>query len=339
MENMKFEPFYNDGEADKFRYYSVPQILFTDDKFIGISALSKLLYGFLLDRTGLSRRNHWCDKDGRLYVHFPLIETMEKLNISKPSCVKLFKELEEIGLIEQKRQGQGMPTKIYVNNFSRLQKLESMIVENSVESVLKPVESEFRSQKNLLLEVKKFDFSTLYNQPNNQPDLSILLSTCEDGEKERRKEEPKSVERQAEKEETTYEQALERIRTQVEADKLSDGGAELVELMAWAETCHQKTIAIHGTSVSAETVRERFRNLRREHLQYVLDNVRSNGNIIRCRRNYLLFCLYDAPLIRPETTEQVGHSRDAPVVSVSKQPLHECEHADDYRSFIYNIDE
>ena len=33
------------------------------------------------------------------------------------TAVKLIKELEEIGLIEKKRQGQGKPTKIYVKNF------------------------------------------------------------------------------------------------------------------------------------------------------------------------------------------------------------------------------
>lgn len=118
-ENIKFEPFYNDGEIDKFRYYSIPQVLFTEGIFRGIDALSKLLYGFLLDRTGLSRKQHWCDPDGRLYVHYPVSEVMEKLNISKPYGIKFLKELEEIGLIERKRQGQGMPTKICVNNFSR----------------------------------------------------------------------------------------------------------------------------------------------------------------------------------------------------------------------------
>jgi len=60
-------PYLTGKEADKYQFYKVPQLLFTDDKFIELSCESKLLYGILLDRCGLSRKNKWFDNDGKIY--------------------------------------------------------------------------------------------------------------------------------------------------------------------------------------------------------------------------------------------------------------------------------
>ena len=43
---------------------------------------------------------------------------MSMLKFSHTKIVRLFKELDEIGLIERKKQGQGLPTLIYVKNFT-----------------------------------------------------------------------------------------------------------------------------------------------------------------------------------------------------------------------------
>ena len=111
-----FDFFYG-NEAEQYQFYRVPQALFTDEKFSKISCESKLLYGFLLDRCGLSRKSKWCDEDGKLYVFFKQEEAIEKLNIGKNKAVKIFDELEQTGLIIRKKQGQGKPTRIYVKNF------------------------------------------------------------------------------------------------------------------------------------------------------------------------------------------------------------------------------
>lgn len=42
-----FDYFYG-NETEQYHYYSVPKLLFTDDKFKGLSCQAKLLYGFLL---------------------------------------------------------------------------------------------------------------------------------------------------------------------------------------------------------------------------------------------------------------------------------------------------
>lgn len=44
-------------EAETFAYYRVPKALFTNLHYIELSTEAALLYGLLLDRTGLSGRN------------------------------------------------------------------------------------------------------------------------------------------------------------------------------------------------------------------------------------------------------------------------------------------
>lgn len=129
-----FDFFYG-SDSEQYQFYRVPQVLFTDDRFKSISCEAKLLYGFLLDRTSLSKKSKWVDADGKTYVFYKQKNAQESLNIGKDKAVKIFVELEKIGLIIRKKQGQGKPTKIYVMNFSKpisknntkaLQKIKSL---------------------------------------------------------------------------------------------------------------------------------------------------------------------------------------------------------------------
>ena len=110
-------PFFTGNEVEKYFYYKVPQLLFTDEKFLKLSCEAKLLYGILLDRCNLSKKNKWFDEDGKIYVFFKQNEACEKLGFGKNKAVRIFDELENIGLVERKKQGNGKPNCIYVKNF------------------------------------------------------------------------------------------------------------------------------------------------------------------------------------------------------------------------------
>ncbi len=105
-------------QADLFSFYRLPKALFVDPRFCGISAESKILYGLLLDRMGLSVKNGWTDDTGRIYIIFTTEEIMEALCCADNKDTKLMKELEGCGLIERKRRGLGKPNLIYVKNFA-----------------------------------------------------------------------------------------------------------------------------------------------------------------------------------------------------------------------------
>ena len=112
--------YYYGGEAEQYNFYRIPKVLFTDTHYSALSMEAKVLYGLMLDRMGLSVKNTWLDGCGRVYIFFTLEDVISMLNTGHNKAVKLFKELEDIGLIERKKQGQGKPTIIYVKNFIQI---------------------------------------------------------------------------------------------------------------------------------------------------------------------------------------------------------------------------
>ncbi len=119
MQEIQFD-FFRGTEAEQYTFYRIPKVLFTAECFQVLSCEAKILYGLLLDRMGLSIKNRWIDKDGRVYIIFTVEEIAEQINCGIQKAVKLLKELDGengIGLIEKKRLGFGKPNIIYVKNF------------------------------------------------------------------------------------------------------------------------------------------------------------------------------------------------------------------------------
>ena len=119
-EPLKFDYYYG-MEAEQFTFYRVPRLLIKDKRFKGLSSDAKLLYGLMLDRMALSMKNGWIDKENRAYIIYSVENVMEDLGCSKPTCIKIIRELDSdkgIGLIEKKRRGLGKPDIIYVKNFA-----------------------------------------------------------------------------------------------------------------------------------------------------------------------------------------------------------------------------
>ena len=112
-------------EAEQYTFYRIPKVLFTDPGFRRITADAKILYGLMLDRMGLSIRNGWLDEQERVFIYFTLEEAMDAMCCGHNKAVSLFTELDKVGLIERKKQGQGRPTKIYVKNFIRKEEVKT----------------------------------------------------------------------------------------------------------------------------------------------------------------------------------------------------------------------
>lgn len=104
-------------EADLFSFYRIPKELFTSEKYKHISTDAKVLYGLLLDRNSLSIKNKWVDDRGYIYIYFSRQEVMETLGFGDKTVTKIFKELKEVDLIEEKRQGLGKANIIFVKKF------------------------------------------------------------------------------------------------------------------------------------------------------------------------------------------------------------------------------
>ena len=159
---MKEIDFYKINETLNNKYYQIPQELFVNRLYKEkLNSDSKILYSFLLDRLSLSQKNHWFDKEGRVYLIFTREEVQNKLCLSEKTVTKAFKQLTDVNLIAEKRQGLGKPNLIYVG------KIQHENIKNFVDTenlqVLNSKNYGSREVKNTILDVEKF----LTINPNN----------------------------------------------------------------------------------------------------------------------------------------------------------------------------
>lgn len=107
-----------------YNFIPVPKALAMGFKSVSINA--KWTYSLLLDRMMASRKNaeRFHDKNG-MYLLFNQDEVAELIGASKRTVIRIFKELEDSGLIETKKQGFGKSQKIYLRKLSELSEVGS----------------------------------------------------------------------------------------------------------------------------------------------------------------------------------------------------------------------
>ena len=302
--------FYGD-EAMQFTYFRIPSQLITSPRFKHLSTDSKLLYGMLLDRMGLSIKNEWYDDDGRVYIYYTVEEICSNLNCGRDKAMKLLSELDTdkgIGLIERIRQGQGKPTRIYVKRFTTQEippqptkKKPSSFARCSEVDFSDVQKSEFptsRSRDFRRAEVEKTDPN--YNN-KNQTDFSHTDPSTHPPAPSARQME---IERCEVREEVEESIDYERLRQELPYDDVES----LLELIVDVVSSGASTMRIGGEVLPAETVKQRFRQLDGEHIKYVVDSLRKTTTKINNIRAYLLTALYNAPVtIGPYYSAAVRH--------------------------------
>lgn len=128
---MKEIDYYKNNEILENSYYQIPQELFVNSLYKEkLNSDSKILYAFLLDRLSLSQKNHWFDEYGRVYLIFTREEVQNKLCLSEKTVTKAFKQLLEVNLISEKRQGLGKPNLIYVGKIQHEEIIDDIEQEN-----------------------------------------------------------------------------------------------------------------------------------------------------------------------------------------------------------------
>ena len=111
---MEFIP-YKSNETLENKFYQIPQELFVNSLYKDkLNSDSKILYAFLIDRLSLSQKNNWKDSENNVYLIFTRQEVQDKLGLSEKTVIKAFKQLSDVKLIADKRQGLGKPNLIYV---------------------------------------------------------------------------------------------------------------------------------------------------------------------------------------------------------------------------------
>ena len=305
-EKLALDYFYG-KEAERFVFYRIPKILFTDPRYKEISTDAKVLYGLMLDRMSLSVINGWVDEQNRVYIVFSIEEIMELMGCGNQKAVKVLAELDTakgIGLVEKKRQGLGRPNLIYIKNFQSgeateeekrfkdfKQKCENHILRNVKENIQEKTVSAQKCENHILEDVE-MEFSEVCNAQENNKDIreTAIKNRIDQGK------------RPSEKEEQNYYAYKRLIQHQIGYDALicdhpeeKERIDEIVSLLT--ETCcsRKETIRISGEERPSAVVRSKLIKLTAEHIRYVLGSLQANTTQIRNIRQYLLTVLYHAP--------------------------------------------
>ncbi|MCO4346609.1 replication initiator protein A [Staphylococcus agnetis] len=143
-------------ENYKERFYQIPKVFFTNEQYKKLSNDTKIAYGILRDRVELSIKNNWVDDLGNIYFIYTVKHLETILNCGNKKVIKIKSELEEAGLLEQKRLGLNKPNMLYLKKPTITQK-DIYIIDN-YENNLKN-NDEFNSTK----EVSKRHFKKCQN--------------------------------------------------------------------------------------------------------------------------------------------------------------------------------
>lgn len=316
-----FNYFSVDG-IDRFTFYRLPKVLVIGDEFKELSCEAKIFYGLLIDRASVSKRNQWVDNDKHIYVYFKLDELMEMLNIGKNKAVSVFKELDDIGLILRKKQGQGKPTKIYVMNFSEtVEAVEDADLEVNAQTSDLNTKKEVQTPKKQTSEKKLQvqEVQTSQNQTSeglntgslpsyymnktemSKNNLSFLPSEQTGSQESNLSNKTHSNGMNEEKEYTTVEK---KVKEQIEYEYLlnSAGINEntlnlIVSLIADVYLHRVKKLLIEGIEIPDYQIIREYEKLDESHIEYIFDCLKeqSKQSQIKNIRKYLRVCLYNAP--------------------------------------------
>ena len=270
---MTLDYFY--GQAGElFSFFRIPKALFQEQRFQNLSTDAKILYSILLDRMSLSAKNGWRDEQGRVYIIYTVQEVQKSLCCAEHKAVKLFRELEDIDLVERKRRGLGRPSLIYVKDFSSgLPKAQVQNCQNSNSgaaeiAILEQSKPQANKTKNNNTEMSETDpfyseeaaemskRTQLEEYFSQSLEVDFLLRLCPDDE------------------DTIY---------------------QIVDLLVDTCSTKRKMLRIAGDDKPAEVVRSRLKKLNADHIRFVLDSLAENTAPVRNMKQYLLAMLYNAP--------------------------------------------
>ena len=97
------------------KFYQLPQFLFTVPKYKSLSDGAKLAYALLKNRFEYSVQNNWIDDEGNIYFIFTNKELENIFCWGNKKVVRIKKELENVGLIDQVQCGLNKPNRLYLN--------------------------------------------------------------------------------------------------------------------------------------------------------------------------------------------------------------------------------
>ena len=154
------------------RFYRIPKIFVESPLYKPMSTDAKFTYAILKDRFELSLRNNWIDKNGDVYLIYTITELQEILGYGNKKVIKLKKELQEYGLLEEVRQGLNKPNLLYLGNID-YQVLPAKEIHSNPSEMAEMSKRHFqKNQGNVRTTCQKISKRHANDTENNETELS-----------------------------------------------------------------------------------------------------------------------------------------------------------------------
>ena len=147
-------------------FFKFPKPFIYDEKYKNLSNNAKLMYMLLFGRLELSIKNGWHDKEGNVFQYYTNEQLMVDLNSSEKTTIKFKKELKDVGLLEEVRQGNNLPNRIYIS-----------AVDGAVNSTVSELENlQYGTVKNTVSELEKLQTNKTENNKTDKSNNIDIVS-------------------------------------------------------------------------------------------------------------------------------------------------------------------
>ena len=174
--------FYRAEESESSKFIMIPKQFYSCPFYrYFLTATTRELYAWLVDRMSLSEKTtkegnkSFVDENGYIYLVFTRAEIMETLSISKQTCSNAFKILNDLGLIYEKRQGQGKNNLIYIGKLKYMNEKQALemikLVEHQVVESKSEKSKKQTSKKSNIQKSKNQTSRSLKNRPQEVQNL------------------------------------------------------------------------------------------------------------------------------------------------------------------------
>ena len=278
-------------------FYQLPKFLLHSEELASLTNDARVLYALLRNRHEMSIKNGWFDENDEAFMYFKREELEELLRVSKNTVTKAFGALLALDLIQERRQGQAMPNRIYLlaPKAEAPQTLENAPTPKIWESRLPEFgthskESE-RENQNEESE-KESKRAAAESSPSSPSVKSVSLSP---------KNRLESIE-SAVKRGIDYDSLL--AGRPYEARLVDEFVAIIVDVLA----SEGGPVRIEGEDKHREAVKSRFWKLTHDHVEFALDQFKTVGERITKKKAYITAMLYNATMEADSHYTNLYHS-------------------------------
>jgi DNA-binding transcriptional ArsR family regulator len=256
-------------------FYQMPKFLFTGE-FAALSNDARVLYMLLKDRHELSIKNEWYNDKKEVYLIMKREEMETMLNLSAPTIRKAIKELKELNLIDEERQGLNKPNLLYLMECKNL----SVQSEKKLQSKLKENYNQERK-----------DFSPNHTNQKNHTNSSDTYSIDS--------EIPVDNSNQKSFDDIRMTDKSNNLNIQNLISKYPDRYSTLTEidnLISNVYSSREQTFRVGRKNIPTYEVRYALRSIDNRHIEYILNSLKNTDNV-KDFKAYLLTSLYNSTKI------------------------------------------